>query len=185
MPESAARQGGALIGVVMGLIDKLFGAPRPSPTAPLYAAIIANGRQPHWYLDGAVPDTIDGRFDMIAAILALVLLRLEDDPSSAGPVAQLTEQFIDDMDGQLRESGIGDVGIGKNVGQMMSMLGGRLGAYREALASDDLAPALRRNLYRGNDPGEDAVAHVSAQLLGLRERLAGQESAAILAGQIG
>lgn len=44
---------------------------------PLYASVVARARQPHWYLDGSVPDTLDGRFDMVAAILSLVLLRLE------------------------------------------------------------------------------------------------------------
>ncbi|OYY73200.1 ubiquinol-cytochrome C chaperone family protein [Sphingomonas sp. 28-63-12] len=171
-------------GVEMGLIDRLFGASRPAATAPLYTAILAEGRAPHWYLAGAVPDTMDGRFDMIAAILALVLLRLEDDPASAAASAELTEQFIEDMDGQLRESGIGDVGIGKYVGQMMSMLGGRLGAYRAALASGELAPALRRNLYRGTDPGDQAIAYAAGQVLALRDRLAELDSATILAGTI-
>jgi cytochrome b pre-mRNA-processing protein 3 len=168
----------------MGLIETLFGAKQPPATAPLYEAIVAYGRAPHWYLDGAVPDTMDGRFDMIAAILAFVLLRLEHDPDAAEPSARLTERFIDDMDGQLRQNGVGDVGIGKYVGQMMSMLGGRLGAYRDGLAAGDLIPAIKRNLYRGDDSGMAALAHSNTQLLALRDRLAGRETAAILAGNL-
>lgn len=168
----------------MGLIDRLFGAQQTPVTAPLYDAIIAMGREEHWYLDGAVPDTMDGRFDMIAAVLTFVLLRLEDDPSAAEPSARLTEQFIADMDGQLRQSGVGDVGIGKYVGQMMSMLGGRLGAYRDGLAAGDLTPAVTRNLYRGENPGEAALAHSISQLQALRDRLVGFSTAGILAGRL-
>src|SRR3546814_2060072 len=63
------------------------------------------------------------------------------------------------MDGQLREIGIGDIIVGKHIGRMMSMLGGRLGAYRAGLAEGDLAPALVRNLYRGTAPAPAALAH--------------------------
>lgn len=168
----------------MGLIDKLFGAKETALAAPLYDAVVAIGREPHWYIDGAVPDTMDGRFDMIAAVLAFVLLRLEDDPAAAEPSARLTEQFIADMDGQLRQTGVGDVGIGKYVGQMMSMLGGRLGAYRDGLAADNLVPAIKRNLYRGDDPGEAAMEHCIGQLLALRDQLSGLSTSHILAGAI-
>ena len=83
-----------------------------------------------------MPDTIDGRFDMVAAVTALVLLRLEaEGEAGAGRSVLLTEMFIDDMDATLRQIGIGDYVVGKHVGRMMSALGGRLGAFREALAA--------------------------------------------------
>lgn len=168
----------------MGLIDKLFGTGRSAAGEALYAAIVDAGRQPHWYLEGAVPDSMDGRFDMIATVLALVLLRLEADPASLLASARLTERFIADMDGQLRQSGVGDVGIGKHVGQMMSMLGGRIGAYRDGLAQGDLGPALLRNLYRGVDPGPAALAHTHLHAHALHDRLATLPMAALLAGSI-
>ncbi len=168
----------------MGLIDKLFGTGATPEGAALYAAIIAEGRAPHWYLEGAVPDSLDGRFEMIATILAMVLLRLEADPAAAGPSARLTERFIDDMDGQLRQSGVGDVGIGKNVGKMMSLLGGRLGAYRAGLVAGDLGPALLRNLYRGVDPGGAALAHTRDALQSLHDRLAILPTQAVLDGAL-
>ena len=68
------------------------------------------------------------------------------------------------MDAQLRERGIGDVVVGKHVGKMMAMLGGRLGAYRDGWAAGDLRPALVRNLYRGVEPAPGAVAHVADAL---------------------
>ncbi|MBX9859078.1 MAG: ubiquinol-cytochrome C chaperone family protein [Sphingomonas sp.] len=155
-----------------------------SGVTALYAAIVARGREPHWYLAGAVPDTMDGRFDMIAAILSLVLIRLEADPAAAPASVALTETFIEDMDAQLRQSGIGDVGLGKYVGQMVSMLGGRLGAYREGLAAGDLRGPLLRNLYRGVDPGATALTHVADALSGFAARLAEQPSPVIIAGML-
>ncbi len=131
---------------------------------PLYEAVVARARQPHWYLDGAVPDTVDGRFDMVAAILSAVLLRLEEEPAGAKPAARLAERFVEDMDGKLRERGIGDIVVGKHIGRMMAMLGGRLGAYRDGWAAGDIRPALTRNLYREAPVEPAALDHVAGAL---------------------
>ena len=167
---------------MMGFFDR-FRAKRDE-TAALYAALVARARQPHWYLDGAVADTVDGRFDMIAAVLAMVMLRLEADPAGVAAAAHLSEAFVDDMDPQLREIGIGDLLVGKHVGRMMGMLGGRLGAYRDGLATGDLKPALVRNLYRGEAPEPAALAHVERELLALRQGLDGVALDALVAGQL-
>ena len=170
----------------MGLWRKLFGDRTGKAIAPLYAAIVARARAPHWYADGAVPDTVDGRFDMIAAILSLVLIRLEGDPAGAAPAAHLAERFVADMDGQLREIGIGDIVVGKHIGRMMGMLGGRLGAYREALAEGgDLAAAVTRNIYRGHAPTDAAaLAHVCEGLRTLHGRLAETPLDRLIAGEL-
>ena len=107
-----------------------------------------------------MPDTIDGRFDMIAAVLAMVLLRLEDDPAAAAarrrsPSASSTTWTAAARDRHRRRASSASIS-----GRMMGMLGGRLGAYRDGLAAGDLQPALVRNLYRGDAPGEAALAHV-------------------------
>ena len=63
----------------MSLFQRIFGETKQrAPLQPLYAAVVGRGRDPSWYRDGQVPDTLDGRFDMIAAILSLVLLRVGD-----------------------------------------------------------------------------------------------------------
>jgi cytochrome b pre-mRNA-processing protein 3 len=168
---------------------------RGDEALPLYNAVVHRARAPHWYLDGAVPDTVDGRFDMVAAVLSTVLLRLEADPAAAVPSARLTERFVEDMDGQLRQLGIGDIVVGKHIGKMMSMLGGRLGAYRDGFAAagpgddaDDggkaLDEAIVRNVHRGQAPAPAAVAHVRAALLDLRARLAAVPLPALLAGEL-
>ena len=167
----------------MGWLAKLRGV-RPEEQAALYRAVVARAREPHWYLAGGVPDTIDGRFDMIAAVLATVLLRLEEDAAGAAPSARLAERFVDDMDGQLREEGIGDIVVGKHIGRMMAMLGGRLGAYRDGWAAGDIGPALTRNLYRGAAPPLDSLAHTAAELKSLRDRLADVPLAALADGAL-
>ena len=164
----------------MGFIARLMGR-RDETALPLYTAIVARAREPHWY-EAGVPDTVDGRFDMIATILAFVLLRMEDDPEAAEASARLTERFVDDMDGQLREIGIGDIIVGKHIGKMMGMLGGRLGAYRTALTDGTLGPALVRNLWRGETPEPAALAHVETALLAFRDSLAARTTELLLEG---
>ena len=165
---------------------RVLGRDLDTLAAALYDAVIARARLPHWYEAGGVPDTLDGRFDMVAAVLSLVLLRLEtsDSPEAAAASVRLTERFVTDMDGQLRESGIGDIGVGKHIGKMMAMLGGRLGAYRDGLAAGDLDTALRRNLYRGVEPEAAALAHTQAALFALQGALAATTTEALIAGDM-
>lgn len=140
---------------------------------PLYRAIVTAARRPVWYRTGGVPDTIDGRFDMIAAILSLVLIRLErEGVEGAAPAAHLTELFIDDMDGQLRQQGIGDIVVGKHMGKLMGALGGRLGAFRDGLVEGgDMDGAIRRNLLRGKEPKPGEVEVLRDGLIALSAAL--------------
>jgi cytochrome b pre-mRNA-processing protein 3 len=156
--------------------------------AALYAAVVAKAREPHWYLDGAAPDTLDGRFDMVAAVLAMVMLRIEAEPQGDAAAAalstDLTERFVDDMDAQVRQIGFGDIVVGKHVGRMMGMLGGRLGAYRDGIVAGDLREPLIRNLWRGEPPADDAAHHVSDQLRRLHAALVPVPLAALREGRL-
>ena len=171
-------------GFLVGWLTRLLGRSDDGALLPLYDAVVAEGRAPHWYVEGRVPDSVDGRFDMIAAVLSVVLLRLEAEPAGTAASVRLTERFVDDMDGQLRQIGIGDITVGKHMGQMMSMLGGRLGAYRAGLAAGDLAPALARNLYRGDPPADDAMRHVADGLTALKGRLGTLPLDTVIAGRL-
>lgn len=152
---------------------------------PLYAAAVARAREPHWYLAGGVADTLDGRFDMVAAVLAMILLRLEAGTDGAPIAAQLTECFVADMDAQVRQIGFGDMVVGKHIGRMIGMLGGRLGAYREGIVhGGELEAALVRNLYRGNAPDAAALAHTRAALVRLYAELQPIGVAALIAGRL-
>ena len=139
---------------------------------PLYNQIVVKAREPHWYETGQVPDSIDGRFDMIATLFSLVLLRLEKEPSQAGNMARLTEVLVDDMDGQLREVGVGDMIVGKHIGKIMGSVGGKITAFRDALAcKDKLDDAIARNLYRGEAVEISAAVHVRQGLLTIEQAL--------------
>ena len=171
----------------MGLFSGLFGDRRDrSALVPLYQAVVAEARRPEYYARALVPDTMDGRFDMVAMVLTFVLLRLEDEGEATRlPSVLLTEVFIDDMDGTMREVGFGDLVVGKRVGGIMGALGGRLGAYREAGEdAEKRRAALNRNVYRDAPPDDDAV-DVLVMLTGqLQDRLAAKSAADLLAGQL-
>ncbi len=169
----------------MSLLDRLRRTAVP-PADALYRAVVAEARQPGWFTDGGVPDSIDGRFDMVALVLSLVLLRLEHDGGAAAQLsADVTERFVADMDGSLRQMGIGDPTVGKQVGGMVSALGGRIGAYREAGADDAaLTAALERNLWRGMTPDAAAREWAVAQVRALQARLAGLSLDAIAGGRL-
>jgi len=170
----------------LSFFQRLFGATgRREAAAPLYRAVVARGRDPSWYREGQVPDSVDGRFDMIAAILALVLIRLEDEGEAGRiPSVLLTETFVDDMDASLRQIGIGDYVVGKHVGRMMGALGGRLAAFREAASGDGLEAAVRRNIFHDAPPSDEALAFVAAGLSGLAAALSSADLESLLAGRL-
>jgi cytochrome b pre-mRNA-processing protein 3 len=121
---------------------------------------------------------------MVATMLALVLLRMEaeGDEARAESVA-LTEIFIEDMDGTLRQIGIGDFVVGKHVGKLVGVLGGRLGALRAALVgAAPLEPVIRRNIWRDGPAEEAQVEFVAVRLRDLHERLAGTAMEPLLGG---
>ena len=160
-----------------------WAARRMPPADSLYRALVVEARQPGWYTRGMVPDTVDGRFDCVALVLALALLRLERE-DAAQFSAHLTERFIADMDGSLRQMGIGDPTVGKQVGHMVGALGGRLGAYRDALAGGDLREALARNLYRGEPVAAASLDWSEAAVAALQARLRALPLDALKAGRL-
>ena len=162
-------------------------APTGLPGQALYNRAVDLARRPDWYLAGAAPDTMDGRFDMVALVLSLVLIRLEDDNTDAARQlsADLADRFIADMDGSLRQDGIGDQVVGKHIGRMMAALGGRLGAYRDARHDDAaMATALRKNLWKGEPVDDAAVAWVIAEVRRVADRLATTPYASVAAGTL-
>ncbi|MFA9200894.1 MAG: ubiquinol-cytochrome C chaperone family protein, partial [Cypionkella sp.] len=123
----------------MSLLQRLF-APKPDPRddlRPRWGALVAEARRPAWYAQGGVADSVPGRFDMVCAVLAAVLLRMDGHEALAAPAVYLPELFVHDMDGQLRELGVGDIVVGKHVGKLMGAMGGRIEAYRAGLAGGD------------------------------------------------
>ena len=169
----------------MSLLSRLLGTgPDPRETVrPLWHRVIELAREPSFYTQCEVADTVGGRFDLITAVLCVVIVRVEAS-NLRSESALLAELFVEDMDGQLREFGVNDVVVGKRVGKLMSVLGGRLGAYRSALVDKDrekLVGAVERNVTFSEDADEAACAGcVADKLMALSERLAGFDDETIL-----
>lgn len=169
----------------MSFISRLLGtAPDPREAVrPLWHRVIELAREPSFYTDCGVADSVGGRFDLITAILCTFMVRVEASEMRSES-ALLAELFVEDMDGQLREFGVNDVVVGKRVGKLMSVLGGRLGAYRSALVGRDrekLIGAVSRNVTFSETADEEAcAARVADKLLALSERLAGFDDKQIM-----
>ncbi len=132
-------------------LQSVFKRNRPvEPARRIYAVIVRQARCEPFYRDFGIPDTVDGRFEMIVLHAFLVLRRLKTDGGATDSLGQeLFDVMFDDMDVNLREMGAGDMGVGKRVRKMVQAFYGRLAAYDDALDREDdgLAEALVRNLY--------------------------------------
>src|SRR5260370_39987426 len=142
---------------VATMIFRLFRRdPQAATIAVLYGAMVAQARNRSFYLGFGVPDTAEGRFDMILLHLALLCRRLGRDPAMAGWLGQdVFDMFCRDMDHNLREMGVGDLSVPKKMQEMAEAFYGRLETYDRALASardDDLAVALARDVLRETAP---------------------------------
>jgi cytochrome b pre-mRNA-processing protein 3 len=142
---------------------------QPARGEALFDVVTAEARRRSWYVDGAVPDTLDGRFAALATIAALALVRLERDgePGRAASVA-LTERFIEVMESEHRELGLGDPTLGKTVRKLVGMLARRTELWRDA--NDEWTEATRDSLYRG-DIAEAPLQHSANALRDLARRL--------------
>ena len=171
----------------MSFFSRLLGTgPDPrSELVPLWHRVIELSRTPDFYARHGVADSIDGRFDMVTTMLAVTMLRMEQTPALAARCALLTELFVEDMDGQLRESGVGDLVVGKHMGKLMAALGGRMGALREAFAAGGeqaVTEVLERN-HHWRDGGGDP-AGLAGRILAYRDALAAASEEDIGAGRI-
>ena len=132
----------------------MFTRRRPVATIPaLYGTIVAQARSPIFYTEYAVPDTVNGRFDMIVLHLALLTDRTEIEGVELRMLGQdLFDHFCQEMDDNLREMGIGDLKVPKEMQKVAEAFYGRRVAYRSALAQTGdgaLTAALVRNVYCG------------------------------------
>ncbi|MGI9438358.1 MAG: ubiquinol-cytochrome C chaperone family protein [Parvibaculales bacterium] len=185
----------------MGLFDFLSLNKKAPDLTPAYTAIMAQARKPDHYGAGGVPDSFDGRFDMLAAHVHLVLRRLRSAGVARDDIGQaLFDIFFRDMDQAMREAGVGDLGVGKRIRKMAEAYYGRAAAYDEALGKEApatqnadmvaaLSAVLTRNFYpdSADDVGvaDDAkMQALSAYLLALESDLAQVSVDEILAGQL-
>ena len=138
--------------------------------------------------EGAVADSLDGRFAVLSSLAALTILRLEDgDEDAVRHSVALTESFIADMDAQMREEGFGDPSIGKQVRSMVGALATRVDWWRRAREGQlDWNEAVRLSVYRNEPPqAETAMTYSAEALRRFNEGLGGVSDRDLLEGRIG
>ncbi|BAM89326.1 hypothetical protein S58_33290 [Bradyrhizobium oligotrophicum S58] len=151
---------------------------RPSPRGtiePIYGMIVAQTREPLFYRHLNVPDTVDGRLDLLILHLWLVLRRLRGVGSQLSQA--LFDRFCDDMDDNLREMGVGDLTVPKRMQKFGEAFYGRTAAYDLAWSESEarLAEALQKNILNGERPDSAAAlaayaARVTADLAAIDDK---------------
>ncbi len=154
----------------------------------LYGDLVASARAPGFFRDLCVPDTPEGRFEMIGLHAALLLLRLKREGAAGQALGQVVfDLMVADLDQGLRELGIGDLGVGKQVKRLAGQFYARLHALDAAIGGGEperLAAMLRANVWHGGpEPGAAQVAALADYLIRSERRLGGQSAGALLAGE--
>lgn len=168
---------------------RIFGRPaqNQAPMA-LYSAAVRQARSPAFYLEGGVPDTVEGRFEMVSLHACLLLRRLRDGgPEGRETGQKLFDILFDDMDQTLREMGVGDLSVGKKIKALASSFYGRLQAYDEGFKDEDgnkLAEALLRNVFDGNDAAGEKATALASYMRRAEAALQAQDVARIIAGHV-
>lgn len=144
----------------------------PARGSALFAAVTRIAREPHWYVEGSVPDTLDGRFAVLATVTALTMARLEAEGESgiAASVA-LTERFVEVMESEHREMGLGDPTLGKTVRKLVGSLARRTELWRSTIGGEpEWMTATGDSLYK-SAVSPDALNHSATALKSLWARL--------------
>jgi cytochrome b pre-mRNA-processing protein 3 len=152
----------------------------------LYTQAVQAAREPHFYTALGVPDTLDGRFDLVGLYASMVIRRVRRLPPPGAKLAQAVfDAMFSDMDINLREMGVSDMTVAKKVRAMWEAFHGRAMAYEVPLATGDaaaLADAIGRNVWRGGPaPGAAAIARIA---LAQMQALDAAPDGDVLAGRI-
>ncbi|WP_108883354.1 ubiquinol-cytochrome C chaperone family protein [Anderseniella sp. Alg231-50] len=158
-----------------------------NPVRTVYEAIVAQARQADLYSELAVPDTLDGRFDMIILHNDAVMCHMQAGEESDKAFAQaLIDEVFRDMDRSLREMGVGDMGVGKRVKKMASVYYGRANAYANARAEGEasVAAALVRNVFEGTESRTQAAERLAKYTILMHDAVGAMDRAEIRAGNL-
>ena len=152
----------------------------------LFEALVREARRPNWYVEGQVPDTLDGRFAVLASLVALATVRLERGGVEArAEEAALAERFVEAMDSEHRELGLGDPALGRTVRKLVGALARRVELWRAVAESGDgWDDAARASLFR-EPPSPAALAHCGAALRKVWAGLKAASDEAIAQGRTG
>jgi cytochrome b pre-mRNA-processing protein 3 len=151
--------------------------------ASLYGTIVAQARAAPFYRIYGVPDTVNGRFELVVLHTVLVLRRLESEPAPIRRLGQgLFDRFCGDMDGSLREMGVGDLAVPDKMRKIGEAFYGRQAAYGTALGTPDPAPlvaALERNVFGAQPRTELGASRLATYVRAAAGQLAGQDGQAL------
>lgn len=156
----------------------------PDAAYEAYRSIVAQSRQPRFYAEWGVPDTVTGRFDMISIHLTLLLRRLQGESAAREFTQALVDLFFRDMDRSLREMGVTDLGVPRKVKAMGNIFYGLVAALSDALGTGDPAEVesvLLKNIFSEAPNGAGPLA---TYLLAEAQRLAGEATPLLIAGHI-
>ena len=181
----------------MGLLDFLKPRDKTASVHEAYLSIVKQARRPELYATGGAPDNFDGRFDMMALHVHLILRRLRALGMGRSDIGQdLFDLFFKDMDQAMREAGVGDMGVGKKVQKMVEAFYGRATAYDEVLdafpdtnrehMASGIYDILSRNLYPDaalSAQHEAVLNALATYVLSLDTHLAGVTLGDILSGR--
>ncbi|MFA6266413.1 MAG: ubiquinol-cytochrome C chaperone family protein [Pseudolabrys sp.] len=160
-------------------------SPERDTISILYGMIVAQARLPVFYRDYAVADTINGRFDLVVLHLALVLDRMTENGVLNAAGQALFDHFCRDMDDNLREMGISDLKVPKEMKVMGQAFYGRSRAYLEALGNRRaLVAALARNIYGGAPSAVQAAPRLADYIVAAVGDLKAQDLEAIVEGRL-
>ncbi len=157
----------------------------PKRGRALFEAIVAEARAPHWFIAGEAEDSIDGRFAVLASVAALAMVRLERAGAAGdGPSVALTERIVESLDSELRQLGMGDPALGKQVRALVGMLAKRVGQARTATEAGAWREFASRSVLRDRAAGGAALAHSAGACEDLWRRLGATDDSALAEGRI-
>ena len=156
--------------------------PSPGTIETIYGMIVTQAREPVFYRNLGVLDTVNGRFDLLVLHLWMVLRRMKPMAAGTDLSQALFDRFCEDMDANLREMGVGDVKVPKRMRAFGEAFYGRVAAYDLALSAgrEPLALALCKNVLNGEqlDKARQLAVYAEAALA----HLAGLEETTLLGG---
>ncbi len=176
-----------MTGFLFSLMSLFKKNPDVETAHALYADTILAARRTELFTEMGVPDTPEGRFEMLALMAFLVLRRLKSDDAARDVAQAYFDVMFEDIDSNLRELGVGDISVGKKVKRLAESFYGRIKAYEEALAAGDngeLCRTLARHPYRNTEPAEHNLERLARQIRAEDAHLAAQSMSALLDGKI-
>ena len=172
----------------MGLFDRFREARRASDVSnSLYVQAVEQARSPAFFTQYGVPDTVDGRFDLIILHIMLLIRRLRGNGKAAAEMSQsVLNHMFSDMDRNLREMGVGDLSVGKQVKKMAKAFYGRSEVWEEGMDAGraQLMSAFEETVYRSVEQSPEQVSSLADYTLAIDEVLKAHDTDHMLAGEI-